>query len=146
MGVSKAQRKVISPATRKKLVRLIEQNFTPLELQRIGKCELCRLAGQVRAAKLELGERAMAIHSFDAAQMEEYETCASELEELLEMIHRLESRHHEPIRNLQDELDSWKVEGELYELLRAERVSLIQKAMRLISASDACRQEDMPPR
>lgn len=116
-----------------------------MNLQQIGKCELCVLARQVRAAKLELGERTMANRTFDAARIEEYEACASELEKLWEVIHCLESRHHEPIRNLQDELDSWKVEGELYETLRKEREGLIQKAINLISASDACRQEDMPP-
>ena len=78
-----------------------------MDLSKIGKCELCVLAKQVRARMTEIGEKAKDTGTWDDETDERikmYERCAANLETTRDMLHRFESRKHMPLRNIQDEL------------------------------------------
>ncbi len=103
-----------------------------MDLSKIGKCELCVLAKQVRARKIEIGEKAINTGTWNQELMDEYEACASSLENTRDAIHRFESRKYAPTRNLQ-ELDC--CEGQTEEeakIWQKYDEEMIQEAMRLI--------------
>lgn len=79
-----------------------------MDLSKIGKCELCVLAKQVRARMIEIGEKAKDDGTWDGEideTVKRYERCATNLETTRDVFHRFESRKHVPLRNIQDELD-----------------------------------------
>lgn len=73
-----------------------------MDLSKIGKCELCVLAKQVRARMIEIGEKAKTDGSWDQELMDEYEGVAEQLEAMRDSLHRFESRKHLPVRTVED--------------------------------------------
>lgn len=108
-----------------------------MDLSKIGKCELCVLAKQVRARKIEIGEKAKMDQMWDQDLMDEYEDVADQLESLRDGLHRLESRKYAPTRTVAD------LVADIYEYHEKEKADafiqahreIIQHGMRLIGVS-----------
>lgn len=104
-----------------------------MDLSKIGKCELCVLAKQVRARMIEIGEKAKDTGTWDSELMDRFEACATSLESTMQCINRFESRKYHPIRNLQDLTYSGggsSVEEERWRIIHEE---MIHEAFRLLS-------------
>ena len=108
-----------------------------MDLSKIGKCELCVLAKQVRARKIEIGEKAMTDHTWDQELMDEYEECAEDLESLRDRLHQMESRKYLPFRTVADSV------ADIYDYYEKEKADafieahreIIRRGMRLIGVS-----------
>lgn len=97
-----------------------------MDLSKIGKCELCVLAKQVRARMIEIGEKAKDTGTWDSELMDEYEDVAEQLESMRDSIHRFESCKYAPIRTVGD-----LVAG-AYELNEKEKADFFTDAHRAI--------------
>lgn len=108
-----------------------------MDLSKIGKCELCVLAKQVRARKIEIGEKAMEDHTLDSELMDEYEEVAEQLESLRDCLHRFESRKYLPFRTVADSV------ADIYDYHEKKKADafieahseIIREGMRLIGVS-----------
>lgn len=118
------------------------------DLKNIGKCELCVLAKQVRARMIEIGEAAKVNHMWDQELMDEYEECATELEQLRDHLHEFESRKYAPIRTVADAV------ADVYDFHETEKADcfveahreIIRHGMRLIGVSFDPAGADSDPR
>lgn len=118
-----------------------------MDLSKIGKCELCVLAKQVRARMIEIGEKAKDTGTWDQELMDEYEECAETLERFRDEIQRLESRKCQPIHTMAD-----SVAG-VYELYDKERADYfveahreeIRHALRLIGVGEVSPEGERAP-
>lgn len=97
-----------------------------MDLSKIGKCELCVLAKQVRARMIEIGEAAKTDGSWDQELMEEYERCAEDIESLRDTLHRFESRKHLPSRTVAD------LVADIYDYHEKEKADVFIEAHREI--------------
>lgn len=104
-----------------------------MDLSKIGKCELCVLAKQVRAKKIEIGEAAKTSGTWDQELMVRLEACATSLESAIEIIRRFESRLYKPIRNLQDLVDNGAEIDESKALVRVSHENMIHETFQLLS-------------
>lgn len=105
-----------------------------IDLSKIGKCELCVLAKQVRARMIEIGEKAKDTGTWDQELMNRFEACATSLESTMQIMHRFESRKYKPTRNLQELVDSGaEVSDEAKEQDRIIQENMIREAFRLLS-------------
>lgn len=104
-----------------------------MDLSKIGKCELCVLAKQVRARKIEIGEAAKTDGTWDQELMVRLEACATSLESAIEIINRFESRLYKPIRNLQDLVDNGAEIDESKALVRVSHENMIRETFQLLS-------------
>ncbi len=105
-----------------------------MDLSKIGKCELCVLAKQVRAKKIEIGEKAKTDGTWNQELMDEYERCACDIECELDTIRRFESRKCKPLKSLADIIDTgyFKDEKEREEI-RNWTVEMLRETFRLLS-------------
>ena len=112
-------------------------DLSKIDLSKIGKCELCVLAKQVRVRMIELLEmekdeiRATGKvddEKYELARM--YERCAESLETERDSMHRFESRKHTPTRSLQDDLDL--MEEENRERFKIYYEEMIREALRIV--------------
>lgn len=104
-----------------------------MDLSKIGKCELCVLAKQVRAKKIEIGEKAKDTGTWDDETDERirtYKRCAESLESVMMLMHRFESRKHMPTRNLEELVTGTEEEKEQRRIIHEE---MIQEALRLLA-------------
>lgn len=105
-----------------------------MDLSKIGKCELCVLAKQVRAKMIEIGEKAKTDGTWDQKLMDEYERCACDLECELDTIRRFESRKCRPLKSLSDIIDTGYFKDEQdREKIRNCGVEMLHEAFRLLS-------------
>ena len=108
-----------------------------MDLSKIGKCELCVLAKQVRAKKIEIGEAAKTSGTWDQELMDEYEEIAEQLESLRDVLHRFESCKYAPFRTVADSV------ADIYDYHEKEKADafieahreIIREGMRLIGVS-----------
>lgn len=118
-----------------------------VDLKNIGKCELCVLAKQVRARMIEIGEAAKVNHTWDQELMDEYEECATELEQLRDHLHEFESRKYAPIRTVADAVaDVYFCEKEKADYFVEAHREIIRHGMRLIGVSFDPAGADSDPR
>lgn len=105
-----------------------------MDLSKIGKCELCVLAKQVRAKYIDIGEKAKTDGTWDQELMDEYERCANSLECELDTIRHFESRKHKPLKNLEDIIENGQYEDERdREIFRNWMEGMLRETFRLLS-------------
>ena len=104
-----------------------------MDLSKIGKCELCVLAKQVRARKIEIGEKAKDMGTWDQELMDRFESCATSLENTMQCIHRFESRKYHPTRNLQELTYSGEGSSTEEEQWRVIHEEMLREAFQLLS-------------
>ena len=105
-----------------------------MDLSKIGKCELCVLAKQVRARMIEIGEAAKTDGTWDQELMNRFEACANSLESTMQIMHRFESRKYKPTRNLQELVDSGaETSDEAKERDRIIQENMIRETFLLLS-------------
>lgn len=104
-----------------------------MDLSKIGKCDVCVLARQVRARMIEIGEKAKDTGTWDDEtdeRIKTYERCAESLEGVVMLMHRFESRKHMPTRNLEELVTGTEEEKEQRRIIHEE---LLQEALRLVA-------------
>ena len=119
-----------------------------MDLSKIGKCELCVLAKQVRAKKIEVGEKVKATGTWDQELMDEYEGVAQQLENLRDTLHRHESCKDLPTKTVAD------LFVDIYEFYEKERADafieahceIVRHGMHLIGVSSDPPGADRDPR
>ena len=105
-----------------------------MDLSKIGKCELCVLAKQVRARMIEIGEAAKTSGTWDQELMNRFEACATSLESTMQIMHRFESRKFKPTRNLQELMTfSGEGAGTEEEKWRVIHEEMLREAFQLLS-------------
>ena len=112
-------------------------DLSKIDLCKIGKCELCVLAKQVRARKIEIGEKAKDTGTWDQELMDEYERCASNVENLRDCLHRFESRKYRPSRTVADlfvDIYDYHEKDKADAFIEAHS-EIIREGMRLIGVS-----------
>lgn len=106
-----------------------------MDLSKIGKCELCVLAKQVRARMIEIGEAAKADGSWDQELMDRFEACACSLESTMQIMQRFESRKYKPMGNLHELIEG----GAVVRNAEKDRIiheNMIREAFQLLSYED----------
>lgn len=108
-----------------------------MDLSKIGKCELCVLAKQVRARMIEIGEAAKTSGTWDQELMDKYEGVAETLESIRDTLHRFESRKYVPFRTVADsvaDIYDYHEKDKADAFIEAHR-EIIREGMRLIGVS-----------
>lgn len=108
-------------------------DLSKIDLCKIGKCELCVLAKQVRARMIEIGEAAKTDGTWDQELMNRFEACANSLESTMQILHRFESRKYKPTRNLQELTHSGEGSGTEEERWRVIHEKMLREAFQLLS-------------
>lgn len=118
-----------------------------MDLSKIGKCELCVLAKQVRAKYIEIGEKAKTDGTWDQELMDEYERCACSLEEIRDTLHQCESRHYAPTKTVADLFtDIYQFQKkEMADAFVESHRKTIMQGMRLIGVFDKTPGENSDP-